>query len=281
MTKKKKIPVTDVKMHKKDEPQHFPEDQHEIIQSSSENTSMEVHHHPHVEKKSFKEYLLEGLMIFLAVTMGFFAESFRESVVNHEKEEDYIKSMVVDLKADTVQFEMKIKTFKLINQKIDTMLMCLKSDNPDVSIINRLVSENFWNYTGFSYSDRTIEQLKNSGNFRLIRNKAVADSILFYDNLIKSFVLNQYNDLKLTMMSYKDAEARVIHYRELTFNRFDPADFNKNNKPTFVTKDNELIAVYYNKLFTHAVLIKTFIISLNVSRLIATRLINFIEKEYK
>jgi len=41
-------------------------------------TNMEVHHHPDVEKKGFKEYLLEGLMIFLAVTMGFFAESYRE-----------------------------------------------------------------------------------------------------------------------------------------------------------------------------------------------------------
>jgi hypothetical protein len=33
---------------------------------------MEVHHHPHVEKKNFKEYFLEFLMIFLAVTLGFF-----------------------------------------------------------------------------------------------------------------------------------------------------------------------------------------------------------------
>ena len=32
---------------------------------------MEVHHHPHVEKKSFKEYFLEFLMIFLAVTLAF------------------------------------------------------------------------------------------------------------------------------------------------------------------------------------------------------------------
>jgi hypothetical protein len=31
---------------------------------------MEVHHHPHVGKKNFKEYLLEGLMIFLAVTLA-------------------------------------------------------------------------------------------------------------------------------------------------------------------------------------------------------------------
>lgn len=28
---------------------------------------MEVHHHPHVEKKNFKEYFLEFLMISLAV----------------------------------------------------------------------------------------------------------------------------------------------------------------------------------------------------------------------
>ncbi len=43
---------------------------------------MEVHHHPHVEKKSFKEYFLEFLLIFLAVTLGFFAESLKEHVSN-------------------------------------------------------------------------------------------------------------------------------------------------------------------------------------------------------
>src|ERR1700731_4697152 len=39
--------------------------------------TMEVHHHPdlHHEKKPWKEYFLEFLMIFLAVTMGFFAET--------------------------------------------------------------------------------------------------------------------------------------------------------------------------------------------------------------
>ena len=38
--------------------------------SKSEIENMEVHHHPHVEKKNFKEYFLEFLMIFLAVTLG-------------------------------------------------------------------------------------------------------------------------------------------------------------------------------------------------------------------
>ena len=41
---------------------------------------MEVHHHPDIprEKKHWKEYFLEFIMIFLAVTLGFFAlESYR------------------------------------------------------------------------------------------------------------------------------------------------------------------------------------------------------------
>ncbi len=54
---------------------------------------MEVHHHPNVEKKGFKEYILEGLMIFLAVTLGFFAESIREKIADKEKERDYITAM--------------------------------------------------------------------------------------------------------------------------------------------------------------------------------------------
>jgi len=40
--------------------------------------NMEVPHHPQIEKKNFKEYFLEFLMISLAVTIGFFAESLRQ-----------------------------------------------------------------------------------------------------------------------------------------------------------------------------------------------------------
>ncbi len=46
---------------------------------------MEVHHHAHPEKKNFKQYFLEFIMIFLAVTLGFFAENIREYVADHEK----------------------------------------------------------------------------------------------------------------------------------------------------------------------------------------------------
>jgi hypothetical protein len=49
---------------------------------------MEVHHYPHVEKKNFKEYFFEFIMIFLAVrseklisaNMAFIGENMREQL---------------------------------------------------------------------------------------------------------------------------------------------------------------------------------------------------------
>jgi hypothetical protein len=48
----------------------------------------EVHHHSQLEHKlkPWKEYFLEYIMIVLAVTTGFFADSLREHIYMTEKE---------------------------------------------------------------------------------------------------------------------------------------------------------------------------------------------------
>jgi hypothetical protein len=66
------------------------ETQPETQNTKLETENMEVHHHPHVEKKKFKEYFLEFLMIFLAVTLGFFAENIREHLSDRSKEKEYM-----------------------------------------------------------------------------------------------------------------------------------------------------------------------------------------------
>src|SRR5574338_530748 len=58
---------------------------------------MEVHHHPHVEKKSFKEYFLEFLMIFLAVTLGFIAENIREHFSEQKAVHQYLQTFSQEL----------------------------------------------------------------------------------------------------------------------------------------------------------------------------------------
>jgi hypothetical protein len=89
---------------------------------------MEVHHHPHVEKRSFKEYFLEFIMIFLAVTMGFFAESIRESISDSGKEKEYMVTMIEDLKKDTLAFDKVIATNKFLIRGEDSALDFLMAD---------------------------------------------------------------------------------------------------------------------------------------------------------
>src|SRR3569623_1301600 len=74
---------------------------------------MEVHHHPdlHHKEKPWKEYLLEGLMIFIAVTLGFFAESLREHMAKNEKEHQVIASLVRSLKTDTAELSKRVNIY--------------------------------------------------------------------------------------------------------------------------------------------------------------------------
>ncbi len=87
--------------------------------SKLQTETMEVHHHPQVEKKGFKEYLLEGLMIFIAVMMGFFAESLREHLVDRERETQYMQGMVVDLRKDSVSINAEIVYVNQIMNRLD------------------------------------------------------------------------------------------------------------------------------------------------------------------
>ena len=75
---------------------------------------MEVHHHPHLahKEKPWKEYLLEGLMIFIAVTMGFFAENIREGFVERHNKKVSLEAVVVDLENDIKLIDFQIKLNK-------------------------------------------------------------------------------------------------------------------------------------------------------------------------
>src|SRR5580704_13351521 len=122
---------------------------------------MEVHHHPNVEKKNFKEYFLEFIMIFLAVTMGFFAENIREYFSDSQKEKQYIQSLYEDLKADTTRISFlikyddeKINVLNNIESCYDTVSKNLKA----TSCMGLLIKYSKTNRV-FQIADRTLRQL--------------------------------------------------------------------------------------------------------------------------
>lgn len=74
---------------------------------------MEVHHPHHpTQKKKWSEYVLEFVMLFAAVTLGFFAENVREHQVIEHKTHQNLHSIILDLKKDSVLLQERIKEYK-------------------------------------------------------------------------------------------------------------------------------------------------------------------------
>ncbi|CAN5435564.1 hypothetical protein BH09BAC6_BH09BAC6_20550 [soil metagenome] len=144
---------------------------------------MEVHHHPEVEKKNFKQYLLEGLMIFLAVTMGFFAEGLRERISAKEREKQYIESLENNLNKDKSDLAYFIRENKKKVSGLDSLLSLYDKDlsNPANRKLMYIYSQYISMVSIFSSNDATMTQLKNSGGLQFIKHGHVADSIAKYD----------------------------------------------------------------------------------------------------
>lgn len=57
------------------------------------------------DKKAFKEYFTEFLMLFLAVTFGFFAENFREAGLEKESMKENYNALLLDLEQDRTRIK--------------------------------------------------------------------------------------------------------------------------------------------------------------------------------
>jgi hypothetical protein len=150
---------------------------------------MEVHHHPHLPhgKKKFKEYLLEFLMIFLAVTLGFFAESYREYSVEKSRAKQYAGSLIHDLEKDTAMVGVDIRNMAYINARIDSLSYLLKRNK-----ISSLTNVQLFAYTHFgceyrpyTWSRASLDEIKSSGSLRYFDSDSIIMKISAYDALTK------------------------------------------------------------------------------------------------
>ena len=138
-------------------------------------------------------------MLFLAVTAGFFVENQREHYIENQREKIYMASFVEDLKLDTAQLNSLIELRKERIRVLDTLFQLLNTDAyiSEGSIVFRLYSMPYWDILSFYPNDRTMQQLKNAGGLRLIRNQKVSNKIMSYDVLVRN--RKEYEPLQVDM----------------------------------------------------------------------------------
>ena len=196
-------------------------------------------------------------MLFLAVFCGFLAENQREHLIEHQREKKFMVSLLEDLVNDTADLARDIRSWERMVLKTDSLREQIINPHAtrNSQLLYRLSADMDYNNT-FLYHDRTINQLKNAGNFRLIRKKAVADSLAQYDALIET-----------TLKAFENNYANFINpeLRELQVELFDSKFYAIRNDPVLfdsavraepgvieIRKGKEdIMFKYYNRLFTY------------------------------
>ncbi|HEX4878053.1 MAG TPA: hypothetical protein VFV31_15395 [Chitinophagaceae bacterium] len=173
---------------------------------------MEVHHHSHTARKKWTHYLWEFLMLFLAVTLGFFVENQREHMIEHQREKKFIRSLVSDLEADISRLTTIIQLRNDRALLLDSFSTLLNSKEA-LQHSNDLYYYNSFATRGVAFRftpvDGTMQQLKNAGNLRLVRNSAVSDSIISYDVTVRSFTTGTADEEEI-MDSYRNIAEGVF-----------------------------------------------------------------------
>src|SRR6185369_15786786 len=185
------------------------------LQTSSnkpETENMEVHKHPHhvTHKKKWGEYFLEFLMIFLAVTLGFFAETIRENITEHTRAKVFAASMLKDLENDTLRLSSYRKYFDYAAKNVDTFMQLFAVNVPKDIPAGKLYWYGLWGgvYSYFIPNDATFQQMKSSGSLRYFE-KTAALEVARYDRFCR---LIQVNDEMI-----RDIYAEVRKSRALIF----------------------------------------------------------------
>ncbi|HEV8079333.1 MAG TPA: hypothetical protein VGP43_01370 [Chitinophagaceae bacterium] len=242
---------------------------------------MEVHHHGHVhENKKWKEYFFQFLMLFLAVFLGFLAEYQLEHVVENNREEQYIKSFIEDLKADTAKINRILELSTWQQNNFDSLMGILKapgfSETPDKA--DNYVGNIFSLYL-FNHTDRTLQQLKNAGGLRLIRNQQASDSIMQYDAMVKK-ISEQSMDLYNANQGSTSIALQVFDANSPTNPFINRSLVPKPGKVRLISNESVKIDELFNQVLSFKIASVIYCDFLRELNKYATRQINFLKEAY-
>jgi hypothetical protein len=218
---------------------------------------MEVHHHPdlHHRRKKWKEYFLEFLMIFLAVTLGFFAETVREKISEKHRENDYIVGLINNVENDTSGLNGLIDRNDLELRGIDSLLKVSKSNFLNIPVQDSIFYFGLhytFNLHLFDFNDLTLVQLRNAGGYSLIRTDKVADSIALYEsknNDIKvqeRFVIDYYTQTMASFKQILDITLTSKFFQEYETKKVIPSDIH-----VLISRDGERMFLLYNNYWIY------------------------------
>ncbi len=150
---------------------------------------MEVHHHSH-KPKNWKEYITEFIMLFAAVTLGFFAENLREhSIISHRIEQNKV-AILKDLEQDAITIDSilideqnAIKTFdRLLNVLYLAKNKTIKQEQliDSIKVFPDIIATTFTLYVNNS----SFKNMQSSGLLSYVEEEDLKNSLSYYYEVV-------------------------------------------------------------------------------------------------
>ena len=248
---------------------------------------MEVHAHTHTPRKKWTHYFWEFLMLFLAVFCGFLAENQREHMVEHQREKTYIKSLITDLKGDTALIRSVISFCITKFNGMDTLAQLLNKDilsNDQEKELYYLNDEYAASIYIMVFNERTIKQLLNSGNLRLVGKQGTSDSIINYYGQFMDVIKGQeevYNEMsKRLLFSTEEIFDRSASMIKMNADSSFYQDI-RQEKMKLITKDKNVLRKHSQMIITARGMLTTYLSMLFEMKKTGENLLAFLEHEYK
>jgi len=222
-------------------------------------------------------------MIFLAVTLGFIAENFRERLTEKVKEKQYIEGFISNLKDDTASLHHVIESDRRQAKGIDSMLT--------LSHVNMVIDSNrksfyyyvvkyCYNSSSFKSNDATLQQLKSTGDYRLIEKDHVSDSLTKYDR--------DNNEV------YGQGDYYKVYFKEILSRLDELSDMTVLGDTSFIKKgkimskpfpqlraENGKLTTFFNKLYVFDIITESYVNNnLEPQLENSIRLIGFLKNKY-
>jgi len=251
----------------------------------------------HAKPPRWGNYVKEFILIFLAITLGFFVENYREDLAEKDMVKGYMQELVGNLEYDTIRCQRNLDNNQIIFRGLDSLRKELKA------AIEGKVNTNQLYYLAFKYPGRfsrarfnntAMSELKNSGSIRLIENKELVNHLGDYYQR-KIFAAESYEPpstltesmeaqrQKLFSMRYLDRYLQA--YEHIDEKRYDP-DFNRqmfgdSSSIRLLTSDTQELETYLSMVTNFEIRLRYYCFWLDLNKKTAMDLISEINQEYR
>ena len=235
---------------------------------------MEVHHPHHpTHKKKWSEYIIEFVMLFTAVTLGFFAENLREHTIIKERLAQNKIAILKDLKQDAITIDSILVQNELLIQRFNSALNVLylskKGGITESELLSKVIPTLIAGNPTLYINNSSFKNMQSSGLLSNLEDNELKSKLSYYYEVVFKRIESNNNSFDQSSINYNNTFPMGVGAdlrRTNQFNNEYPLNNSKNyfdfmlslKKTKEILKSDDFIynlQKYYNFIFIYKQLI--------------------------